>query len=77
MWYLDDILITGETEEKHLQNTEKVLKRLEKYGLKARQSKCKFFEESVEYLGHTVDKEGVHPVEKKVTAILAASPPQN
>ena len=40
VWYLDDILITGETEEQHLANVEEVLSRLEKYGL---QSKCQFF----------------------------------
>ena len=33
VWYLDDILITGETEEQHLANVEEVLSRLEKYGL--------------------------------------------
>ena len=77
VWYLDDILITGESEEQHLDNIEQVLGRLEMYGLRARESKCKFFEESVEYLGHLIDKEGVHPLEKKVTAILEAKPPKN
>ena len=33
VWYLDDILITEETEEQHLANVEEVLSQLEKYGL--------------------------------------------
>ena len=77
VWYLDDILITGETEEQHLANVEEVLSRLEKYGLRARHSKCQFFQDSVQYLGHVIDVKGIHPVEKKVEAILAAKPPNN
>ena len=41
VWYLDDILITEESEEQHLDNIEQVLGRLETYGLRARESKCK------------------------------------
>ena len=76
-WYLDDIIITGATEEEHLQNLEEVLRRLERYGLRVRMKKCKFFQDSVEYLGHVIDKEGIHPVEKKVEAIVSAKTPEN
>ena len=31
VWYLDDILVSGETEEKHLQNLDEVLARLKKH----------------------------------------------
>ncbi len=34
VWYLDDILLTGETEKEHLQNLEEVLVRLKKFGLR-------------------------------------------
>ena len=60
-----------------MENLEEVLKRLEKYGLRVRRSKCKFFANSVEYLGHLIDKEGIHPLEKKVEAIISAKTPQN
>ena len=53
------------------------MSRLEKYGLRARRSKCQFFQDSVQYLGHVIDKEGIHPVKKKVETILAAKPPKN
>uniref|UniRef100_A0A1X7UVN4 Reverse transcriptase domain-containing protein n=1 Tax=Amphimedon queenslandica TaxID=400682 RepID=A0A1X7UVN4_AMPQE len=77
VWYLDDILITGETKEQQLPNIAEVLTRLKKYRLKARVNKCCFFEESVEYLGPLIHEEGIHPVERRVTAILEAEPPQN
>ena len=34
--YLDDILVTGKTDEDHLSNLESVLKRLSEFGLKIR-----------------------------------------
>ena len=50
--YLDDLLITGTTEEEHLQNLEAVLRRLQQHGITLKRSKCKF---SVEYLEHCID----------------------
>jgi len=70
--YLDDILITGPTKEKHLEHLEEVLKRLKMYGIRAKRSKCEFLQPSVEYLGHEVDAQVSHTTEKKVEAILKA-----
>ncbi|XP_033986453.1 uncharacterized protein K02A2.6-like [Trematomus bernacchii] len=75
--YLDDILVSGVDEEDHLQNLETVLAKLEEAGLRLRRSKCTFLEEEVEYLGHRVDAQGLHPVEKKVKAIMEAPNPTN
>ena len=75
--YIDDILLTGPTEEAHLQTLEEVLKRLERTGLKAKMSKCQFMESSVSYLGHRIDAEGLHPLPDKVQAIVDAPDPQN
>ena len=73
--FIDDILITGRDEKEHLSNLEAVLKTLHKYGLRLKLRKCKFFEESVEYLRQVVSKEGIHPSEKKIDAILNVQPP--
>ena len=40
--YLDDILITGVTEEEHLKSLEEVLERLAKVGLRVKKHKCSF-----------------------------------
>ncbi|XP_041961667.1 uncharacterized protein K02A2.6-like [Alosa sapidissima] len=75
--YLDDILLSGVDEADHLRKLEEVLTRLEEAGLRLKRSKCTFLQEEVEYLGHRVDAQGLHPVRKKVKAIMEAPPPSN
>ena len=48
--YIDDILITGETESDHLKSLEEVLKCLVKAGLRVKRHKCKFMAPSVAYV---------------------------
>ena len=75
--YIDDILVSGRTEEEQLFRLEEVLKRLKSYGLRVKKNKCAFIKESVEYLGHKVDASGLHPLSSKVEAITQAPEPQN
>lgn len=49
--YLDDILITGSSEEEHLATLDKVLSRLRDAGLRLRKEKCSFLAPSVIYWG--------------------------
>lgn len=70
--YLDNILVSGVGEADHLRNLDEVLCRLEEAGLRLKRSKCAFTLKEVEYLGHIVDVQGLHPVEKKVKAIMEA-----
>jgi len=57
--YLDDILVTGVTEVKHLAALEEVLKRFQAAGLHLRKEKCTFLAPSVTYLGHKIDAQGL------------------
>ena len=75
--YIDDILVTSATDEEHLDRLEEVLKRLKEYGLRAKKSKCFFFQATVEYLGHQVDADGLHTLPSKVAAIVQAPEPEN
>ena len=75
--YIDDMLITGTTEEDHLCTVEEVLSRIEHTGLKLKRSKCFFMLPSVEFLGHVVSADGLHPTKEKVRAIVEAPAPQN
>ncbi|XP_038065755.1 uncharacterized protein K02A2.6-like [Patiria miniata] len=75
--YLDDIIITGRNDADNLANLEAVLQRLEKHGMKIKKEKCEFLRESVTYLGHSIDAEGMRPLEDKVQAIRLAPVPKN
>ncbi|XP_039664152.1 uncharacterized protein K02A2.6-like [Perca fluviatilis] len=75
--YLDDILVTGATEARHLENLEQVLKRLSDAGLRLKREKCVFMAPSVTYLGHSITAEGLRPVEDKVRAIKETPSPKN
>ena len=75
--YLDDILITGPTQEEHLAALEEVLKRLSKAGLRANLKKCEFMKSSVTYLGHVIDEQGLHPMPDKIRAIHQAPTPRS
>ena len=57
--YLDDILVSGKDATEHLNNLRGLLTRLNDKGLRCRREKCTFAESSVEYLGHTLSKEGI------------------
>ena len=75
--YLDDVLVTGGNEEKHLSALEEVLRRMSEAGLRLRRDKCMFVAASVVYLGHRIDKYGLHPVAEKVQASQEVPTPTN
>ncbi|XP_077519785.1 uncharacterized protein LOC144129492 [Amblyomma americanum] len=73
--YLDDVLVSeklGSTDR-----LRQVLQRFLEHGVKLRLEKCSFRQEAVTYLGHKIDREGLHPIEKHVGAIAQAPNPQN
>ena len=75
--YIDDILVTGANDDEHLRNLGRVLERLEKHGLRIKEEKCRFMQESVVYLGHQIDATGLHTDPGKVEAIANAPEPTN
>ena len=77
MCYIDDILVTGATVQEHLQNLEEVFRRLQTHGVRMKKSKCSFMQDSVDYLGHLIDAEGIHAAPGKITAIMEAPKPNN
>ena len=75
--YIDDLLVISKTSfEEHLNNLEQVFTCLAEAGLKVNITKCKFCQSELEYLGYTINREGVKPILKKVEAILQLQPPK-
>ena len=75
--HLDDIIVTGKTEEEHMHNLQAVLQRIKEYGLRLRKEKCSFLKGSVEYLGHVISSQGIHPSPKNIEAIQKIAGPTN
>ena len=74
--YLDDIIIFSDTKEEHLKRLEAVFQKLAAAGLKLKPSKCFFFREEIEYLGHVVSGKGVATNPKKVEAVTKCLTPK-
>ena len=67
--YLDDIIIFSDTKEEHLKRLEAVFQKLCAAGLKLKPSKCFFFREEIEYLGHVVSGKGISTNPKKIETV--------
>ena len=75
--FMDDILVTEKTREEHVSNLRLVLKRVDQTGLKLNNQNGEFFNQSVVYLGHKIDRDGLHPTDEMVKAIRDAPNPSN
>ena len=73
----DDCLISGETLEQHDEHLMQVLGRLESAGIMLNESKCVFVQQSLTFLGHRIDEEGLRPCPEKCCAITEMATLQN
>ena len=68
--YIDDVIVHGKNEEEFISNLRKVFLRFRKYNVKLQPSKMKIGLTKVEYVGHTIDKEGLHFTRDKLDSVL-------
>lgn len=75
--FIDDIAVfTTGTFEDHCNKLAAVLKVLMDNGFSIKPKKCFWAQQSVEYLGHVIETDGVRPQPKKVDAILNLDRPR-
>ncbi|GJV55909.1 putative reverse transcriptase domain-containing protein [Tanacetum coccineum] len=65
----DDILIYSKSKEEHGEHLKTIMELLKKEQLYEKFSKCDFWLESVQFLGHMIDSKGVHNDPAKIEAI--------
>jgi hypothetical protein len=73
--FIDDILIYSKNEEEHAQHLRIVLTRLREHQLYAKFSKCAFWLEEIQFLGHVLSAKGIAVDPSKVKDILEWKPP--
>lgn len=74
--YIDDVLVTSESEEDHLKHLDSVFKILHENNLKIALDKCEFLKTSINFLGFQLSKDGISPPSIKIEAIQNFSPPR-
>ncbi|GJS09601.1 putative reverse transcriptase domain-containing protein [Tanacetum coccineum] len=67
--FIDDILIYSKNKEEHGEHLKTILNLLRSEKLYAKFSKCDFWLDSVQFLGHVIDSSGVHVDPAKIEAI--------
>ena len=68
--YLDDVIVTTDTFEQHLERLETVMNRLQRAGLKLNPAKCKLFQLKTKFLGHVVSERGIESDPEKMWAVV-------
>ena len=75
--YLDDLLVLSRGNfSEHLDDLEKVLKRLSGANLRVNIRKCTFAADEIAYLGYILTRDGIKPHPKKIEAIVNLARPE-
>ena len=69
--FIDDILIYSKSVEEHENHLHIVLQKLRQENLKAKFSKCTFWQNEVNFLGHVISEKGISVDPNKVIAVQA------
>jgi hypothetical protein len=73
--FIDDILIYSKNKEEHAQHLQIILTCLREHQLYAKFSKCAFWLEEIQFLGHVLSAKGIVVDPSKVMDILEWKPP--
>lgn len=73
--YIDDLLEATDSVEENFRELEELFERLKEHNFTINLSKCKFFKDSVTYLGREISKDGVRPGLEKILAVKNANEP--
>ena len=75
--FLDDMVVLGRSATEHVENLRAVFERFRQHGLKLKPKKCDIFLPEVEFLGRTVNAQGVHMGDQYIKAVTDWKVPTN
>ena len=76
-FFLDDILLYSKNEEAHEEHLRLTLQLLREHQLYAKLSKCDFYRDRIQYLGHIISEEGISVDPEKNESIMNWPTPRN
>mmetsp|Transcript_12868 Transcript_12868/g.21379 ORF Transcript_12868/g.21379 Transcript_12868/m.21379 type:complete len:1181 (+) Transcript_12868:947-4489(+) len=68
--YLDDVLVFGKDDDTFIKNLRSVFDRFRKHNIKLKPKKCVLGADTVEYVGHTINSDGVSFSREKIDSAL-------
>ncbi|XP_062533281.1 uncharacterized protein LOC134202254 [Armigeres subalbatus] len=74
--YLDDVLVSGKTEQEHDKNLENVLRKLKEHNVRINREKCVFKQQSVKFIGFKLGHDGLRVEDEKLKAIRSFRKPE-
>nr|GFB26752.1 putative reverse transcriptase domain-containing protein [Tanacetum cinerariifolium] len=77
IFFIDDILIYLKNEKEHEEHLKAILELLKKKELYAKFSKCEFWFPKVQFLGHVIDKQGIHMDPAKIESVKDWASPKS
>ncbi|GJY60675.1 putative reverse transcriptase domain-containing protein, partial [Tanacetum coccineum] len=75
--FIEDILIYSKSEEEHEVHLKTILELLKKEKLYAKFSKCEFWLQEVQFLGHVVNRDGIHVDPSNVESVKNWKTPES
>ena len=75
--FLDDILVYCKNEKEHEEHLRLTLQVLREHQLYAKLSKCDFYRDRIQYLGHIILEEGISVDPEKIEGIMNWPTPRN
>jgi transposase InsO family protein len=73
--YIDDILLYAQDDDEFLDILRKLFVRCRQFNITLHPDKCKLGVEEIEYVGHVIDKDGMHMSEEKIRKVLEFEKP--
>ena len=68
--YLDDCMVHATSLDEYVERLRSVFHRFRKSGITLNPAKCKLGLSQVEYVGHTIDKDGLHFTRERLDSVL-------
>jgi len=75
--FIDDSLVSSILAQQHVEDVGETLGRIGSAGMKCHPGKCKFFRDTISYLGHEIGEGGISSQEAKVAAIQQLPDPKD